>query len=141
VLTALSLGVFAFTSWQLAKVRGQLALALASLATSRLDIDSLKGQLAVLLARWSAVQDSWDEDRARLVSSNHDLMQSNRNAFDVIRATLSRSDVPASLAGEWLASVLAQGPSGSTAPRAATSDRAGTLSRDPATKPPAGDSK
>jgi hypothetical protein len=124
--------------WQLAKVRGALALANASLTSSRKDTDAIRGQLDLFIARFREAQTSWDEDRARLLSANHNLMESSRNALDVIRATLSRSDVPAHLAGEFAISVLGQGPAGSTAARADGADAMPPITRPP-TRTAAGD--
>jgi hypothetical protein len=125
-------------AWQLSRVRSALALANVSLASSRRDVDSIKGQLDVFMARFQAAQHSWDEDRARLLVSNHNLMESSRNALDVIRATMSRGDVPVDLLREWIHGVLATGPAGSTPARADGAGALPELTRPP-TRTPAGD--
>lgn len=107
VATAL-LGLMA---WQLAKVRGALALATR-------DINALKGQLDVLTARWEFVQRSWDDERSRLLGVIADMRGELATARREIAAVLSRPDVPPTLAGEWLERVLAS--DASTAPAGAS---------------------
>jgi hypothetical protein len=93
----------------------KLGKLVARLEASEASMEAFVGQMKEVVGNL--------EDRiGLLVDSNRALMESNRHAYQTIKDVLSAPGVPPHLAGDWLRSVLEEGPA-----TAARRDEAGAV--------------
>lgn len=126
ITAVLSAAALAYQAWVLSRVRRQLA-------SSTREVDALRGQLAVLSARWESLASEWQSERAAMHGAMSRQTEDHRDALEVLRGVLSRSDVPSHVAGEYAARVLSTGPR--DAPRISAGRDGAALP--PITRPPA----
>jgi hypothetical protein len=125
IMAVASAAALVYQAWVLSRVRQQLA-------SSTREVDALRGQLAVLSARWESLANEWQAERMALHNAMSRQTADYHDALDVMRGVLSRSDVPAHVAGEYAQRVLATGPR--DAPRISAGRDGAALP--PITRPP-----